>query len=165
MSSNRGLRHWLSVWIPVGLGVAVIALESTEWMGADHTSGPLRVLYQALFGPISNARWEIIHSLIRKSGHFIGYGVIGLAWLRAWWMTLPHSRFLQDALLALMGTALLASADEYHQTFLPNRTGSPRDVLLDCCGAIVLQLAAYVFLCLFMSKKLAGMAYGTLRGV
>ena len=89
MSSNRGLRHWLSAWTPVGLGVAVIALESTEWMGANHTSGPLRVLFQALFGPIGNARWEIIHGLIRKSGHFIGYGVIGLAWLRAWWMTEP----------------------------------------------------------------------------
>ena len=66
---------------------------------------------------------SIIHHLIRKSGHFLGYGLIGLAWLRAWWMTLPHSRFLHDAVLALLGTALIASADEFHQTFLPNRTG------------------------------------------
>ena len=58
MSDNRGLRHWLSAWIPVALGVAVIALESTEWMGADHTSGPLRVLFQALFGPIPTSPWE-----------------------------------------------------------------------------------------------------------
>jgi VanZ family protein len=112
--------------------------------GGDFRS--LRMFFQSLFGPVSNARWEITHSLIRKSGHFIGYGVIGLASLRAWWMTLPHSRFLQDALLALMGTALLGGADEYHQTSLPNRTGSPWDVLLDCCGAIVLQLATYVFM-------------------
>ena len=31
---------------------------------------------------------------------------------------------MHDALLALVGTLLVASADEWHQTFLPNRTGS-----------------------------------------
>jgi VanZ family protein len=55
--------------------------------------------------------------------------------------------------------ALMASADEYHQTFLPNRTGSPWDVLLDCCGAIVLLLAAYVFMRLVRPKKLARAPY------
>jgi VanZ family protein len=159
MSNDRGLRYWLSAWIPVALGVAVIALESTEGMGADHTTGPLRWLFQVIFGPISNARWEIVHILIRKSGHFLGYGAIGLAWLRAWRMTLPHSRLLQNAALALLGTALMASADEYHQSFLPNRTGSPWDVLLDCCGAIVLQAAVYVFMRLSRPKKLARAPY------
>ena len=154
-SGKRRLKYWINAWWPVVLGVAVIMLESTEFMGADHTSGPLRWLWQAIFGHVSNARWEVIHHLIRKSGHFIGYGLIGLAWLRAWWMTLPRSRFLQDALLALMGTALMASADEFHQTFLPNRTGSPWDVLLDCCGAITLQLLVYVFMRIFRPKKLA----------
>ncbi|MGP8173643.1 MAG: VanZ family protein [Terracidiphilus sp.] len=157
MSSNRkcGFGYWFSAWFPVALGVAVIMLESTEFMGADHTSRPLRWLWEAIFGHVSNARWEIIHHLIRKSGHFIGYGLIGLAWLRAWWMTLPHSHFLPDALLALLGTALVASADEFHQTFLPNRTGSPWDVLLDCCGAITLQLLVYIFMRIFRPKRLA----------
>jgi VanZ family protein len=154
-SSKRGLKHWINVWLPVVLGVAVIMLESTEFMGADHTSRPLRWIWEAIFGHVSNARWEVIHHLIRKSGHFIGYGLIGLAWLRAWWMTLPHSRFVQDAFLALMGTALMASADEFHQTFLPNRTGSPWDVLLDCCGAITLQLLVYIFMRTFRPKRLA----------
>ena len=93
----------MSAWLPVLLGIAMIAVESTEWMGADHTSNPLRTLYQAIFGQVSNTQWELIHHYLRKSGHFLGYGLIGLAWLRAWWMTLPHSRFLPDALLALTG--------------------------------------------------------------
>jgi VanZ family protein len=62
---------------------------------------------------------------------------------------------VQDALLALLGTALVASADEWHQSFLPNRTGSPWDVLLDCCGAITLQLLIYVFMRLVKPKRLA----------
>jgi VanZ family protein len=114
----------------------------------------LRWLYQAIFGQVSNAHWEIIHHLIRKSGHFTGYGLLGLAWLRAWWMTLPRSVFVQDALLALLGTAMTASADEYHQTFLPNRTGTPWDVLLDCCGALAMQLLVYVCMRLFRPKRL-----------
>ena len=141
----RGLKFWISAWFPVALGITVIVFESTEFMGADHTSGPLRWLFESVFGHASDARWEIIHHYIRKSGHFVGYGLLGLAWLRAWWMTLPRLRYLQVAVLGLLGTALVASCDEWHQTFLPNRTGSVWDVLLDCCGAITLELLVYIY--------------------
>ncbi len=154
-NKKRGLLYWVYVWFPVVLGIGVIMVESTEWFGADQTSLPLRKLYEYLFGHVSNGQWYLIHHLIRKTGHFFGYGFIGLAWLRAWWFTLPHSRFLTDALLALLGTATVASCDEFHQTFLPNRTGTPWDVLLDCTGAIVLQLIVYLFMRTFKPKKLA----------
>jgi VanZ family protein len=152
---ERNLRFWVSAWLPVLLGICLILMESTEVMGSDHTSGPFRHVFEALFGHVSDPRWEIIHHNIRKSGHFLGYGGIGLAWLRAWWMTLPHSRFLHDAFLALLGTATVASCDEWHQTYLPNRTGTPWDVLLDCCGAITLQLIVYVTMRIFRPKKLS----------
>jgi VanZ family protein len=145
-SSRRGPRFWVSAWWPVAVGIAVIAVESTKYLGADRTSGPLRALFEALFGPVSNARWDSIHHSIRKSGHFLGYGALGLTWLRAWWMTLPRFRFLFVAGLALASTALVASWDEWHQTFLPNRTGTPWDVLLDCCGALFMQWAAFMYL-------------------
>jgi VanZ family protein len=139
----------------VAAGIAVILIESTAFMGSDHTNRPLRWLWEALFGFVSNTRWDLIHMMLRKSGHFFGYGTIGLLWLRAWWMTLPHSHFLGDAFLALLGTALVASLDELHQAYLPNRTGTPRDVLIDCCGALTLQLAVYIFLRLVRPKRLA----------
>lgn len=153
-NSRKGSEYWFSAWLPVALGIAMIFGESTDHMGAVYTSGPLRLLFQAIFGPVSDAHWAIFHLVIRKSGHFIGYGLIGLAWLRAWWMTLPKSRFVDATLLALLGTALVASADEYHQCFLPDRQGSPWDVLLDCCGAIVLQLLVYSFMRIFRPKRL-----------
>jgi VanZ family protein len=92
--------------------------------------------------------------LIRKCGHFTGYGLLGLAWLRAWWMTLPRSLFFIDAVLALLGTALIASSDEFHQSHLSNRTGSPWDVLLDCSGALAMQLLVYVVMRAFKPKRL-----------
>jgi VanZ family protein len=151
---RRGLTFWLSAWLPVAVGIAVIAVESTEFLGSNNTSHPLRSLWEALFGPVSAAQWEMIHHHIRKSGHFFGYGFIGLTWLRAWWMSLSHSHFLEDAFLALLGTSLVASLDELHQSHLPNRTGTPWDVLLDCCGALSLQLVVYIFLRTMRPKRL-----------
>lgn len=149
------MRFWLHAWLPVAIGVGVIVLESTTFFGANHTSGPLRWIYQSLFGAVSDTEWTGIHFYIRKSGHFLGYGLLALAWLRAWWLTLPKSVFVTDALLALLGTAMTASADELHQTFLPGRTGTPWDVLIDCSGAITLQLLVYIGMRIFKPKKLA----------
>ena len=153
-NSKRGLWYWISAWLPVAVGITVIMMESTEYMGSEYTSHPLRWLFESIFGRVSNDTWAIVHHYIRKSGHFLGYGFMGLAWLRAWWMTLPRSRFLHDALLSLLGTALVASTDEWHQTFLPNRTGSVWDVLLDCCGAITLQFLVYIFFRQMRPKRL-----------
>jgi len=154
-ADRRTFKFWLRAWLPVVLGVAVIALESTIFFGSDNTSGPLRWIYEHLFGQVTNGRWNSIHHFIRKCGHFFGYGTIGLLWLRAWWMTLPRSGFLLDATLAFLGTALVAGSDEFHQSFLPNRTGIPMDVLIDCCGALTLQLLVYVFMRIFRPKRLA----------
>ena len=156
MSSRRRRRrtlYWIHAWWPVAVAIAVICIESTEMMGADHTSGPLRTIYQFIFGHVPGRRWEMIHHTIRKGGHFIGYGLMGLAWLRAWWMTLPQSLFVQDTLLSLAGTALVATLDEYHQSFLANRTSSPWDVVLDCGGALTLQLIVYVYMRLARPKR------------
>ncbi len=144
-NSGRGAKYWFSAWWPVALSAAVVAASSSTWMGSDHTSGPLRWVWQLVFGPVADARWDVMHTTIRKTGHFTGYGLIGLAWLRAWRMTLPGLSYLKGAALAVMGAALLASGDEFHQTFLPNRTGSPWDVLLDCCGSLAMCLIVYIF--------------------
>jgi VanZ family protein len=158
LSANRrqGPRFWISAWLPVAIGIGVIAIESTAYLGADHTSGPLRYLYETIFGRVSDAAWDVIHHYIRKSGHFIGYGLLCLAWLRAWWMMLALRAlaFWRSAVLGLICTALVASCDEWHQTFLPNRTGSPRDVLLDCCGATVAILLVYSYVRAFRAAKL-----------
>jgi len=151
---SRGIKFWIGAWLPVVIGIGVIAIESTPAFGSDHTSSPLRWIYQAIFGPVSDAQWDPIHHLIRKCGHFVGYGTLGLLWLRAWWLALRASAFWTCALLALAGTALVASCDEWHQTYLPNRTGTPWDVLLDCVGATTAILLTYAFARVFRAGML-----------
>ncbi len=145
----------MRAWFPVALAIAVIAIESTRYLGADETSGPIRAAYEFLFGSVSDAAWAEIHFYVRKTGHFVGYGLVGLSLLRAWWLTLPKFTFLPAALLALLVTAIIASSDEIHQTFLPNRTGAASDVLLDCAGAATQLLLAYLILRLLRPKMLA----------
>jgi hypothetical protein len=57
-NKKHGLGYALGTWLPVVLGVTVIVAESTELFGADHTSAPLRRIYEVLFGRVSNGQWE-----------------------------------------------------------------------------------------------------------
>jgi VanZ family protein len=52
----------------------------------------------------------------------------------------------------------MASLDEWHQSFLPNRTSSPTDVLIDCCGATMLILITYLWLRFLRPDRLESVA-------
>jgi VanZ family protein len=145
---------WLLVtWLPVVIMLAVIARESTSMFSAESTSSIFRTVYQAIFGPVSDWQWPEIQHHIRKSGHFLGYGTVGLSWLRAWmlmWLQWLRHRTVwvwraYCVAMAIFCTAVVASLDELHQSFLPDRTGVPQDVLLDCSGAVVLILFCATF--------------------
>jgi VanZ family protein len=149
--SRRGARHLASAWIPVAFCILVIATESTVYFGADHTSGPLRRFFEFFFGGFTEPHWSQLHLIIRKCGHFTGYGLLSLSWFRAFWMTfrtsaLVDSRRIAAHSFAMLGTLLVASCDEFHQTFLPNRTGTIHDVLVDCSGAAFMQLLIWLWM-------------------
>jgi VanZ family protein len=142
---------FLQAWLPVLLFTCAVALESTAAFGSDRTSAPLRHLFQLLFGSAVNQNWTLIHHLVRKAGHFAGYGMISLVLFRGFRLTLRNTAarlhsFLASHALAIAATFLIASADEIHQCFLPNRTGRFSDVLLDTAGALAVQLALVVIL-------------------
>ncbi|HWZ13140.1 MAG TPA: VanZ family protein [Acidobacteriaceae bacterium] len=144
---NRGLWFWILAWIPAAIGVTVIAIESTSMLGAEHTSGWLRPYWTKFFGAVADEAWTMIHWRIRKGGHFVGYGMVGLLFFRSWYVTLrariAASRagyWWRATWLAIAATIIIATYDEMHQYFIPNRTGSPHDVLIDTCGCLVAQL-------------------------
>lgn len=143
--------HIASAWLPVLLCIFVISQESTAAFGADRTSEPLRHFFEYFFGHFTPQQWWRLHIIIRKCGHFLGYGILSIAWFRGFWMTSrlaePVRRRLTSAhAMAMLGTLLVASADEFHQTFLPNRTGTPLDVLVDCSGALLMQVLVWLWM-------------------
>jgi VanZ family protein len=100
-----------------------------------------------LFG-ISEAAFEPYHAVLRKCGHVFGYGLLSILLFRAWRETLPSmsgARWtFRWANIAVLGTLLVASLDEWHQSYLPSRTGTLHDVILDTCAGIAAQLAIFV---------------------
>jgi VanZ family protein len=138
----------VSTWLPVVIMLAVIARESTPMFSAENTASLFRAVYQAIFGPVADWQWPAIQYSIRKSGHFLGYGTLGLTWLRAWLiqslllLRLRPARIWRGycVAMAIACTAVVASLDELHQSFLPSRTGVPSDVVIDTLGAVTLIL-------------------------
>jgi len=142
---------WLWVWLPVVIAISVICIESTTTFSALNTSSILRPIMERLFGVFADANWESFHHYLRKTGHFVGYGTVGFTFLRAWLHTLARrgrmallSWRIESSILAIFSTAIVASADEFHQTFLPGRTGTPVDVMLDTAGACTMCLLVWL---------------------
>jgi VanZ family protein len=96
------------------------------------------------------ARFEVVHHYIRKCGHFVGYFALSFFLFRAWRDTLrlPWAPrwALRWAAIAFFMSAMVASLDEWHQTFIPSRTGRVADVLLDSCAALTAQVLIFLFL-------------------
>ena len=132
------------VWLPPLLGMLLIMAESTRTFSAENTSGWLRPVFERIFGHVSDPFWHVLHFWARKSGHLAGYGLLCLTFLRAWLLTLgrgdglgPWRWRLWSSLLALAATFCVGGLDEWHQTFLPSRTGMFTDVLIDTLGGLL----------------------------
>ena len=141
----------MSVWAPVAIAIAVICIESTDTFSAQNTSSFLRPILERWLGHIADASWDAYHHYLRKTGHFVGYGTVGFTFLRAWLHTLARrgpqpllTWRIEASILSILSTAIVATGDEFHQTFIPSRTGTPVDVLLDTAGASVLCLAVWL---------------------
>jgi len=79
-----------------------------------------------------HAWWVII---FRKLGHITGYALLTGAW---WWALRGVAG---RPLFWAVGISLLyACSDEFHQTFVRGREGTPRDVAIDAVGIAIAAL-------------------------
>ena len=138
----------LRAWWPAAVWIGLISIESTDMFSSQNTGSMLYALLTRLFGEIDFYEFLVFHFYLRKTGHVVGYGMLALLLLRGWRATLgPALACLKrEALLAWIGTAFVASMDEWHQSFIPSRTGTVRDVILDSLAGLVFLAIAYVWL-------------------
>jgi len=117
-------------------------------MSAQNTSGMLYGLLTRLFGEINLYDFLYWHHYLRKAGHVVGYAMLGLLLLRGFRMTFANRpewiRLLP--VFAWLGTAFVATMDEWHQSYIPSRTGTPWDVVLDSAAGLAALALAYVAL-------------------
>jgi VanZ family protein len=138
----------LKAWIAAILWLVVIAIESTAMLSANNTGRILFPILHYLFG-LDFEHFEDWHFFIRKGGHVVGYGILSILLFRAWRATWPAMSDVKWTLrwstVAILGTAIVASLDEWHQSFIPTRTGRWQDVVLDTCAGVAAQFLLFLW--------------------
>jgi VanZ family protein len=132
-------------WLPVAALMTATFFASTDAFSGSHTSLIFIPLLRWLSrGQLSMDAMEYIHFLIRKCAHLTEYALLAvLVWralnragrIRATGMTAPE--IWRTLGLALLICIPYAASDEFHQSFIPSRTSSVRDVAIDTAGAMI----------------------------
>jgi VanZ family protein len=148
-----GRRRKFAVFLPSVLVILLVFGEGTQRFSIQNTAGYVAPFWFRNFGSLPYQRyWEFVEAL-RKLGHLIGYGLVGLAFYATscWWLSrrpfpLEGWAFKNRAAgWALVLTMLLGAADELHQRYVPQRTSTITDVGFDVCGgyfALMILFAA-----------------------
>ncbi len=80
-----------------------------------------------------------------KSGHLLGYAVLGLTAVRAVAGGLPRRVTMRIAAIALAITVGYGMSDEFHQLFVPGRSAEIADLVADAAGAVLATIACWAW--------------------
>ena len=132
------MRRFPKYWLLLLIWLGVIFIGSTDLLSAEQTSRFIvPILLWLKPGMAPETTW-IILVMMRKCAHVTEYAILALLLGRA----LRSGTALRVKMSMLFGTVLLgcavfAASDEFHQSFVKSRTPSVRDVLLDIVGALI----------------------------
>ncbi len=141
--ARQTLNRRLWRYVPVVLWMGFIFYASTSEFSASNTSRIIRPLLVWLFPNISEERIALAHFFTRKAAHFTEYAILGFLTARAFSSSahrLLARGWFQFAMLLIV---IYALTDEYHQTFVPSRTGSIYDCAVDTAGGLFALLVFY----------------------
>ena len=146
-------------WWPVLVWLGVIRLESTDFASANNTSSVLYTVIAAVVPHVDQSFVSRLDEILRKTGHFAGYGILSALvflalkntnydrlrpLLRRPWGTCLRDFWRWDwALARHAGDRRDRCGGRDPPKFIPSRTGAWQDVVLDSCGAAVLQVIIY----------------------
>ena len=137
------VRAFLKYWLPVLAWMVFIFIGSTDLLSAEHTSRFIGPFLRWFAPDVSEATIASIQLVVRKCAHLTEYAILAALVYRA--LRVHRERVLVPAFLL---AAIYAALDEFHQSFVPSRTTSPWDVMIDCFGA-----AIGLALCLTFRRK------------
>ena len=81
----------------------------------------------------------LLDTILKKAAHMMEYGILAFLLGRA--LSRGRGALSRSALVTVFFVSVLyAASDEYHQTFVPGRNGTPVDVGIDAVGALVALL-------------------------
>jgi VanZ family protein len=130
-ASSRTIQSWA---ITLGWMILIFCF-STDLFSAENTAGLLAPLLSAIFPALRADQLELIHYGLRKLGHLSEYFILAVLLMRALLAARPAQRRVSRLVCALTLATLYGASDEWHQSFVPSRTASVVDVMIDSCGA------------------------------
>src|SRR5947209_4041569 len=134
-------------WVPAAVWASLILLASTDMFSAAHTRSILEAFFHWLFPSWTSYSVYKAHLVVRKCAHFFEYAVLAIFVMRGFAGDADRSTRSTMSrsvgmtfLRVVVVCAMVATIDEVHQHFVPSRTGSPYDVLLDTAGSTAAML-------------------------
>ncbi len=132
-------------WLPAALLMLVIFIFSSKPADTSNDSS-LNIANRILtiYEDTTNQQYqepyrfnllETINHFVRKMAHFCEYAVLSIAFALHFLINKKSGRY--RIIWSTLLSACYAATDEYHQTFVPGRSGQLSDVLLDTMGALV----------------------------
>lgn len=138
--SNSTSRRRMWRYGPLVLWILFISFASTGEFSAQNTSSIIRPLLLWFFPKLTEAQFVFINLLTRKVAHFTEYAVLAFLARRALISSSKPTlrRYWFQISLALV--VVYSLVDELHQRFVPSRTGSIYDSLIDIAGGLTILL-------------------------
>jgi VanZ family protein len=129
-----------SRYAPLVIWLVFISYASSDSFNAGNTSRIIGPLVLWLFPNTSAETLLAIHMITRKAAHFTEYAILAFLAARAF-RTSPRPALADRWFLASFALVVAyALLDEYHQSFIPSRTGSIYDSLIDISGGLTALL-------------------------
>jgi VanZ family protein len=134
----------LKHWIPAICIAILISLFSTHYFSGEETARVIIPLLHWFFPAATPRMLRLMHVGIRKLAHVTEFGLFsitvfhGIRGGRSGW------RF-RWALATLAIAVTYAGLDEWHQSFVPVRQASARDVAIDALGAVLAQVLVWAY--------------------
>ena len=135
-SHRTSWRGRLSRYGPLAVWAILIFVGSGSVLSAEHTSVLLQFV-KWLFPSASPDSLAWFHFLVRKAGHLTEYAILASLAARALRSSSLQFVRVHWFKFSLMLAMVYALTDEFHQSFVPSRTASIHDSLIDSVGAFI----------------------------
>jgi VanZ family protein len=129
-----------SRYFPLVAWLLFISFASSDNFNAGNTSRIIGPLILWLFPNTSIETLGLIHLITRKAAHFAEYAILAFFAARAFRTSPRPAEANRWFLISLALVIVYALLDEYHQSFVPSRTGTIYDSLIDIAGGLTALL-------------------------
>jgi len=131
--TNRVSRYGpLIVW------ATLIFIGSSDLLSASHTGTFIVRPLHWLLPNASEAMLASIHFIVRKAGHFTEYAILALLAARAFRTSSNQILCERWFWISLIFVFMYSLSDEFHQSFVPTRTASIYDSMIDTFGGLTM---------------------------